>query len=130
MREILKISYPPSPAGKKAWLKEYGTNAYWAGKHWAKRKEDAKFWHTITIGAMNRAGVRKKPFEKPVVITFLWDDNLDIDNHSIMGKMIVDALKTRLINDDSKKWVKGVEHFYHGGGCIKVIVQEVESHED
>ena len=125
MKEVIRISYPPTAAGKKEWAKLYGTNAYWAGKHWAKRTEDAKFWHTITVGAMNRAKVRKRPFEKPVVVTFLWDDNLDIDNHSIMGKMILDALKTRIINDDNKKWVKGVEHYFHDEPCIKVIIREV-----
>lgn len=126
MKEVLRINYPPTPAGKKQWNKQYGTNAYWAGKHWAIRKEDAKFWHTLTVGAMNRSRVRKHPFEKPVIITFLWNDNLDISNHTMMGKMIEDALKGRLIHDDSRRWVKGVEHYWHNEDCIKVIIREIE----
>jgi hypothetical protein len=75
---------------------------------------------------MNRSRVRKHPFEKPVIITFLWNDNLDISNHTMMGKMIEDALKGRLIHDDSRRWVKGVEHYWHNEDCIKVIIREIE----
>ena len=75
---------------------------------------------------MNKAHVRKKPFEKPVLITFLWNDSLDLDNHSMMEKMIVDGLKKRLINDDSRRWVKGIEHYWHDEKCIKVIIRECE----
>ena len=111
MKEVIRIDYPPTAAGKKQWNKRYGTNAYWAGKHHA---------------AMNKAHVRKKPFEKPVLITFLWNDSLDLDNHSMMEKMIVDGLKKKLINDDSRRWVKGIEHYWHDEKCIKVIIRECE----
>ena len=75
---------------------------------------------------MNRAKVRTKPFEKPVVITFFWNDNLDIDNHAAMGKVIVDAMKKRVINNDSRKWLKGVCHFFHDEPYIKVVIEEIE----
>lgn len=126
MKEVIRIDYPKSAAGKKQWCKEYGTNAYWAGKHWSKRKEDAQYWHALTRAALSKAQVRKRPFEKPVVITFLWNDNLDLSNHSMIAKMIEDALKSRLLHDDSRRWVKGVEHYWHDEPCIKVIIQEVE----
>lgn len=126
MKEIIRIPYPKSPAEKKRWNKEYGMNAYYSGKHWSKRKEDADFWHTLTRAAMSKAQVRRRPFEKPVVITFLWNDKLDLDNHSIMSKMIIDALKGRLINDDTRKWVRGIEHYWHEEDYIKIILQEVE----
>lgn len=126
MKEIIRIPYPKSPAEKKRWNKEYGMNAYYSGKHWSKRKEDADFWHTLTRAAMSKAQVRRRPFEKPVVITFLWNDKLDLDNHSIMSKMIIDALKGRLINDDTRKWVRGIEHYWHDEDYIKVILQEIE----
>lgn len=77
-------------------------NAYYAGKHWSRRKQDAEYWHLLTRSALNRQEVRRTPFEKPVVITILWNDRLDIDNHAVMGKMIVDAIKGRLINDDNR----------------------------
>ena len=127
MKEIIRIPYPKSAAGKKQWNHDYGLNAYYSGKHHSKRAEDARFWHALTRAAMSKAQVRRRPFDKPVVITFLWNDRLDLDNHSIMSKMIIDALKGRLINDDTRRWVKGIEHYWHDEDYIKVIIQEIET---
>ena len=60
-----------------------------------------------------------------MVISFFWNDRLDIDNHSVMGKMIVDALKGRLIQDDSRPYLKGVCHYWHDEDYIKVEIEEV-----
>lgn len=68
-------------------------------------------------------GVRKRPFERPVIVTFHWNTRLDIDNHAIMGKMIVDGMKGRLIQDDSRRWVKGVEHYFHDDSFVLVEVK-------
>lgn len=124
MQETIRIAYPKTDAGKKQWNKMYGSNAYWAGKHHAKRAEDARYWHALTQASMVK--VRRRPFDHPVVITFLWNDRLDLDNHSMMAKMIIDGLKKRLIHDDSRRWVKGIEHYWHKDDCIKVIIREIE----
>ena len=125
-REFFKIEYPNTPAGKKDWNKRFSDNAYYAGKHWAVRKKDADYWHNMVRACMDRQGVRKRPFEKPVVVHIWWNDKLDIDNHSIMGKMIVDAMKGRLLQNDSRKWLKGVAHEFHDrGDFIWVEVREV-----
>lgn len=123
--ESFRIYYPQSKAEQKRWSKEYGMNAYYAGKHWSRRKADAEFWHHITISALNRQEVRGTMFGRPVEISFLWNDRLDIDNHAVMGKMIVDALKGRLIQDDSRKWLKGVCHYFHDEDYILVQIREV-----
>lgn len=73
---------------------------------------------------MNRAKIGDTPFDKPVIISFYWNDNLDVDNHAVMGKFIVDAMKKRLIHNDSKKWLKGVRHFFHDEPYIKVVITE------
>ena len=126
MREVFKIEYPNTPAGKKDWNKRFSDNAYYAGKHWAVRKKDADYWHNMVRACMDRQGVRKRPFEKPVEILLFWNDRLDVDNHSIMGKMIVDAMKGRLLQNDSKKWVRSVTHTFHDrGDFIWVEVREV-----
>ena len=127
MVESFRIYYPQTAAGKKQWAKLYGMNAYYAGKHWAQRKQDAEYWHLLTRSAMNKAGIRKRPFEKPVEISFLWNDRLDLDNHAVMGKMIVDAMKGRLINDDNRRWLKAVYHSFHDEDYILVQVREIES---
>lgn len=125
-REFFKIEYPNTPAGKKDWNKRFSDNAYYAGKHWAVRKKDADYWHNMVKACMDRQGVRKRPFEKPVEILLFWNDRLDVDNHSIMGKMIVDAMKGRLLQNDSKKWVRSVTHTFHDrGDYIWVEVREV-----
>ena len=125
-REFFKIEYPNTPAGKKDWNKRFSDNAYYAGKHWAVRKKDADYWHNMVRACMDRQGVRKRPFEKPVEILLFWNDRLDVDNHSIMGKMLVDAMKGRLLQNDSKKYVRSVTHTFHDGGdYIWVEVREV-----
>lgn len=123
--ESFRIYYPKSKAEQKRWAKEYGMNAYYAGKHWSIRKQDAEYWHLLTRSAMNRQEIRVRPFEKPVEISFLWNDRLDIDNHAIMGKMIVDAMKGRLINDDSRRFVKGIYHGFHDEDYILIQIREV-----
>lgn len=40
-KEVFRIAYPKTGAEKKKWAKEYGMNAYYAGKNWALRKKDA-----------------------------------------------------------------------------------------
>lgn len=125
MRESFRIPYPKTDSGRKAWNKQYGMNAIYAGKHWSLRRQDAQAWHAMTISAINAAHIRKRPFDKPVVITFLWNDRLDLSNHAYMAKMIEDALKGRLINDDTRRWVRGIEHYFHDAPYIGVIVQEI-----
>lgn len=119
------IPYPNTRAGRLQWTKEYGLNAYWSGKHWARRKADADYWHRLVEHEMNRQQVTREAFAAPVVITFFWDDDLDCSNHAAIAKMIEDAMKGRVIKDDSPKWVKGIEHYFGAGGVIGVVVKEV-----
>ena len=125
MTESFIIPYPKSDAGKKQWNREYGLNAYWAGKHWKKRTKDAEYWHRIVRSEMERQKVRKVPFTNAVVITFYWNDRLDCSNHSAMAKMIEDAMCGRIIKDDSRRYVRGIEHYFHDGDHIRVVVREV-----
>lgn len=116
---IFYIEYPPK-------ISDYGMNAIYAGKHWTKRKKDAEYWHMLTINALRQQGIHRKLFGKPVEITIFWNDRLDIDNHAYMGKMIVDALKGYLIEDDSRKYFVGIFHKFHNEKRIKVEVTEVK----
>ena len=127
MTEVFFIEYPRTKAGKKQWAHDYGANKYYAGCHWSVRKRDAEYWHSLTRACMNRCEVRKRPFQKPVVVTFWWNDNLDADNHSIMGKYIVDGMKGRLIEDDNRRWLKGVSHLFHDEDYIKIEIREVSA---
>lgn len=125
MTESFIIPYPLSPAGKKRWNKEYGFNAYWAGKHWTRRKADADYWHQLVRHEMERQKVRRIPFENAVVITFYWNDKLDCSNHAAMGKMVEDAICGRIIKDDSRRYVRGIEHYFHDEPHVRVVVREV-----
>lgn len=124
-REVFRIEYPNTKAGMKDWTKRYGANKYYSGCHWSVRKADADYWHNMVRACIDRAGLRRRPFDKPVTVTFWWNDRLDLDNHSIMGKYILDAMKGRLIQDDSRRWVKGITHLWHDGDYIRVEVKEV-----
>lgn len=119
------IPYPPTKKGKSAFCRRFGLNAYYAGKHWAARKKDADELHILTISALRKAQIRKSVLTEPVRITFLWDDGLDVDNHAVLGKAIVDAMKGYLLVDDNRVHFKEVRHGFWDGGCIKVIVEEL-----
>jgi len=123
----------PYPSGKdakgrslkSAFNKRYGLNAYYAGKHYRARAKDASDLHALTLGCMKRERVQKRMFDKPVTVTFLWDDGLDIDNHAVLGKAIVDAMKGYLLQDDNRKHYVECVHKFWDGGCIRVMVREV-----
>jgi hypothetical protein len=74
---------------------------------------------------MNKQEVRNTPFEKPVVLSFYFNDRLDCSNHGMLVKMIEDGMKGRLIADDSKKFVQGIECYFHDEEYILVKVREV-----
>lgn len=118
------IPYPPTKKGKAAFCKRFGLNAYYAGKHWAKRKRDADELHMLTRSALNRAHVKKHPFKNPVEIRFYWDDGLDADNHAVIGKAIVDAMKKAVIENDDRRYVAKVSHEFWDGREILVEVEE------
>lgn len=125
MNACFDIEYPATKKGRTEWNRRYGLNAYWSGKHYAARSKDAEYWHSIVADVMRRQKARNFPFENPVEITILFNDNLDCDNHAAMTKMIIDSMKGRVIHDDNRKWVKSVTMGFHDLDCIRVIVREI-----
>ena len=119
------IPYPSTKAGKTAWNRRYGLNAYYAGKHYQQRKRDAQELHAITWAALKKARVKKKMVKRPVEVRFYWDDQLDCDNHAVIGKAVVDALKGWALPDDNPRWVRKVSHEFWDGGSIRVEVEEI-----
>lgn len=120
------IQYPLGKKGKSDFCRRFGLNAYYEGKHWGQRKKDAEELHAMTLAAMRRARLPQRLFECPVKVKFYWDDGLDVDDHAVIGKCVVDAMKGRVLHDDRRKWLRGVSHEMWNGGCIKVEVSEVE----
>ncbi len=119
------INYPDTKAGKTAWNKQYSLNAYYSGKHWSVRKKDADFWHALVFYSLHNLRL-KQPVEMaqtPVSLTCLFNDSLDCSNHAAMVKMIEDALKGTIIQDDSPKYVKSITTGFHDKPYIRVIVQ-------
>lgn len=119
---MFRIPYPRSEKERKRWNREYGLNAYYAGKHWSKRKDDAALWHALTRSALSRQGLTKARVQGPVQIVYRWNDGLDIENHAAMGKMITDAMKGILFPDDNRRWVQRVVHEFHDADYIEVEV--------
>lgn len=119
------IPYPHTKAGKAAWNRRYGLNAYYAGKHYQQRKRDAQELHALTWAALKKARVKKQMVRGPVEVRFYWDDRLDCDNHAVIGKAVVDALKGWVLPDDSPRWVRKVSHEFWNGGEIRVEVEEI-----
>lgn len=123
--ESFTIDYPDNKAERKRWMKDFGLNAIYAGKHWSARGRDSEYWNWLVRICMQRQGVPKQPFDRPVTIRFYWHDNLDIDNHAYMGKLIADAMKGYLLHDDDRRYYRAVTHAYQDEDCIRVAVEEV-----
>lgn len=119
-----KIPYPGTEAGKKQWNRDYSTNAYWAGKPWAVRRRDAQFWHELVQLMMRQQKVPQRIFEKPVEIRFFWNDRLDVDNHAVIGKLIVDAMKGWVIKGDTRRYFRRCVHDFHEEEYILVEVTD------
>ena len=117
-----RIDYPTTKAGRTAWNRQYGLNAYYAGKHWAQRKKDAEYWHMLTRQAIRRVSEKPVTFDKPVVIEMYFNDNLDCSNHAAVVKMIEDGMKGILITDDTRRYVRGIVMGFHDEACILVRV--------
>lgn len=114
----------PYPKNRARFTKEYGLNAYYAGVHWSVRKKRADAWHWIVRQELQQQKIRRELFAHPVVISFFWDDRMDIDNHAFIAKCTVDALKGYLLQDDSRAYVKEVRHAFWEQGMIGVQIEE------
>lgn len=125
-----EIPYPPTRKGMTEWNKRYTLNAYWAGKPYHARNRDAKEIHDLSALSMRKAGVRRTLLDYPVEVWFYWNDGLDADNHSALGKMILDAMKGTILHDDNRKWVKGVHHVFWDGKDILVEVRPYDQRTD
>ena len=113
----------PYPRNKSQFCKNFGLNAYYAGMHWAQRKQNADRMHDTVTAVLAQEHISRMPFEKPVRITFWHDDRMDVDNHAIVEKLVVDALKGWLLtNDDRRFYVERVSKF-HADGCIRVRIE-------
>lgn len=125
------ILYPNTALGRKDWSSRYSLNAYYAGKHWRDRAQDAEYWHSLVFESLCTGKYigEKRLFDGKVELSFLFNDNLDCSNHSAMVKMIEDALRGVIIKDDSPKYVRGIYTGFHNKPYIAVTVKEVREEE-
>ena len=103
---------------------EYGMNKLYSGVHWAIRKRQADFIHSLVESTLYMNKVPRKLFSKPVKVTISYNSKLDIDNHSYLSKLIIDGLKGYLIEDDKRRFVTSLEQKFHEGEGILVEVEE------
>lgn len=118
------IPYPKGKKAKSDFCRRFGLNAYYAGKPWPVRKRDAEELHLLTRAAMRRAGIKEEILTVPVSVHFYWNDGLDVDNHAVLGKCIVDAMRGYILKDDKRKYLRGVSHEFWDRGEIGVEVEE------
>lgn len=99
-------------------------NAIYAGKHWRKRSADVKYWHTMATKYIDNCAKKHRKFDKPVSITYYWNDRMDLDNHAYMAKLITDSLVGILLEDDTRRYVKSITHSWHDENCIAIVIEE------
>lgn len=97
-----------------------------SGKHWAKRKNDKDYWQYLILNALRVNKIPKQPLDMAVTANFKWNDGLDIDNHTYMGKMIIDALVGHVLVNDNRKWLKGVSHEFHNENWLEIEIKRYE----
>ena len=103
---------------------KFGMNKLYAGVHWAIRKQQADFIHSLVQTTLYANKVPRKLFEKPVKVSISYNSKLDIDNHSYLSKLIIDGLKGYLITDDTKKYLVELKQKFWQGEGILVEVEE------
>jgi len=107
-----------------------GTNKFYAGMHWSKRKNWADYWHRLVKTSIN--SIPRHTFNKPVFIEMWFESGLDIDGHSIIAKTIIDALvQCGWLVNDNKNHVQGLclrfkNDLDFNGNSILVKIREVE----
>lgn len=113
----------PYPRNKSQYCKDYGLNAYYAGMHWSRRKQNADRMHDTVTAVLARDGISRLPFNRPVKITFWHDDRMDIDNHAVIEKLIVDALKGWLLLGDDRRFYGERVSKFHAGDGVRVRIE-------
>lgn len=103
----------------------YSLNQIYAGLHWKKRQAHAKLWHWMVQEALRKGKVPKAVFQRPVRISIYYNDRLDLDNHGYIAKMIVDSLKGYLLQDDTRRYFRGLYQGFHNTQGIIVEVKEL-----
>ena len=116
------IPYPPTKQGKSDFCRRFGLNAYYAGKHPMARRLDAEELHQMAVLSMRKAGIQRRLVTDPVEVRFFWHDGLDADNHAVIGKAFLDAMKKYILPDDNRKWVRKVSHEFWSGKEILVEI--------
>ena len=119
----MKISFE-IPMEKRE-IGKYSFNKIYATMHWTKRKAAADYFHSLTQVALYNQKIPRSPFKNPVKITMYFNSNLDISNHSWIAKMIEDAMKGWIIQDDTKRYVKELDQQFWEGKGIKVEVESI-----
>lgn len=120
------IPYPKTKSGMREFCRLYGLNAIYSGKFWRRRKEDSEYWHEIVKIQLMHQRIPRRLFQNPVCITFYWNDNMDCSNHAYIAKMIEDALKGYLLQDDSRQYVKEIRHKFYDKPFITVELEELK----
>jgi Holliday junction resolvase RusA-like endonuclease len=94
MTYTITIEAPPASA-----------NVFYAGKHWAKRKQIADYWHALVKAAVND-GPPIPEFIYPVTIMFIVTQDRShkgrkVDTDNVLTKLITDGLVLAgVIRDD------------------------------
>lgn len=114
----------PYPQDKKSWCAEYGLNSIYAGKHWSKRSKDKEVWKSLIKWQLKKDNICPKLYINPIKISFFWNDNLDLDNHGYLTKLIIDALKGYLIEDDNKNNIYEIRHRFYEENHILVVIED------
>lgn len=98
---------------------EYSLNA---SGHWATEYGNKKMIEgLVTVSAKQLE--RKITYRVPVVIELLYNSGLDIDNHGLLAKAIIDGLRyANILEDDNKRCVVGLFQRFTSNPGVTIII--------
>lgn len=105
---------------------QYSLNKIYSGRHPRLRMQDANYWRVLVRNELQKQKIPKKIMREPVKISFGWPGRLDLDNYAYIRKMIIDALKGWVLEDDGQKFVAELYEILIKGDVITVQVEAAE----
>ena len=107
-------------------LGQYSLNKYYSGMNIHQRRKHTQYWHDLSHCAMRAAGIKRSPQDGPWAVTFYFNSRLDIDNHAVIAKMVIDSMKGWVFPNDTRQFLKEVNFRFWDGKGVKVEIRDLK----
>ena len=93
--------------------------------NWLDKYQRNKKISQITYVAMRDAGLPRTPIDYPITVGIKYKSGLDIDNHGMIAKSIIDGMRAYgLLADDNKAHIVALYQSFNDGDGVTVTLKE------